>query len=147
MHQERTVVTAILTMDHYDSVFALWRGCEGMGLSDADSREGVDKYLQRNPEMSRVALDNDRVVGAVLVGHDGRRGSLNHLAVHADYRGRGIGRLLLAEALEVLRAAGIEKCHGLVYRNNLGGLAFWRAADWRVHEDISLISKNIAQER
>ncbi len=130
-------------MEHYEAVYALWCGCEGMGLTEADSREGTEKYLLRNPGMSRVALDGDRVVGAVLVGHDGRRGYLNHLAVSPDCRRRGVGAMLLTEALEVLRADGIGKCHGLVFKDNVNGLEFWRAADWHIHEEICLISKKL----
>lgn len=143
--QHESVVTAAMTMDLYDAVYALWSACEGMGLGEADSREGIGRYLLRNPGMSRVALDNGRVIGAILAGHDGRRGFLHHLAVDRAYRHRGIGHQLLGEALDALRATGIGKCHGLVYRNNLAGLAFWEAAGWRVRDDISLITTDIPQ--
>jgi hypothetical protein len=72
----------------YDTVLALWRSCEGIGLSDSDTREAIATYLARNPGLSLVATDADGViVGAVLGGHDGRRGYLHHLAVAPAHRG------------------------------------------------------------
>ena len=65
-----------MTIDDYDAVAALWQACPGVGLSDSDTREGVGRFIERNPGTSLVALDGDAVVGAVLCGHDGRRGDL-----------------------------------------------------------------------
>ena len=73
-----------LTIESYDAVLALWKQCEGVGLSDADSKEGIQRYLDRNPGMSFVATASGVVVGAVLAGHDGRRGYVHHLAVHQE---------------------------------------------------------------
>ncbi len=143
MDQNQGVVTAAFTMDHYEAVHALWSRCEGLGLGRADSKEGIARYLERNPGMSRVALDGGRIVGALLAGHDGRRGNLNHLAVDPAYRHQGIGRRLLAEALDKLAEAGIDRCHGQVFSNNADALRFWQAADWTVHEEITLISRHL----
>jgi N-acetylglutamate synthase len=74
------------SLDAYDAVLALWRQCEGIGLSQADSRENIQRYLERNPGMSFIATFNGTVVGAVLCGHDGRRGYIHHLAVHPSCR-------------------------------------------------------------
>jgi len=135
------IATVAFTLDHYDAVHALWSRCEGMGLGRADSREGIARYLERNPGMSRVALDGGRVIGALLAGHDGRRGNLNHLAVDPAYRHRGIGRRMLAEALERLREAGIDRCHGQVFSDNTRALEFWQTLGWTIHGEITLISK------
>ncbi|TLN13669.1 N-acetyltransferase, partial [bacterium] len=70
-----------MTIDDYDEIIELWKTTEGVGLSDADSRRGINLFLQRNPNLSVVARDEDKLVGAVLCGHDGRRGYLHHLAV------------------------------------------------------------------
>ena len=58
------------TMDFYDHVIDLWKKCEGIGLSGADSMEGIQEYLERNPGMSLIARDLDAVVGSILCGHD-----------------------------------------------------------------------------
>lgn len=128
----------------YASVHALWEACEGIGLhDDVDSRDGIARYLERNPGLSFVARDGDRIVGAVLAGHDGRRGYLHHLAVHPDARHRGLGRQLVAAALAALRAEGIAKCHIFVFRDNPAGRAFWESCGWHLRQDIDLLSISI----
>ena len=81
-----------MVMTDYEAVRPLWESCEGIGLNDADRPGALRRYLARNPGMSFVARDGDSVVGAVLCGHDGRRGYLNHLAVPPAYRRQGIAR-------------------------------------------------------
>ncbi len=143
MEQPSGITFEAFTMDAYDAVFGLWTACEGVGLSDADSRPNIERFLLRNPGMSFVARDGEVIIGAILAGHDGRRGYLHHLAVHPEYRRRGIGHLLFETALDALRAAGIKKCHGFVFRDNVRGLDFWRAVGWTVREDVRLISKDL----
>ena len=89
------IVIRSMTIDDYDEVYQLWESTEGLVLTDADSKPVVANYLDRNPDISQVALDGTRIVGAALCGHDGRRGLLHHLAVLADYRGKGIGRRIV----------------------------------------------------
>ncbi len=125
----------------YAAVHALWSACEGIGLhDDVDSQAGIIRYLERNPGLSFVGRDGERVVGAVLAGHDGRRGYLHHLAVHPAARRLGLGRELVAAALAALKAQGIGKCHIFVFRDNPEGRAFWESCGWRLREDIDLLS-------
>ncbi len=79
----------------YDAVMALWNETEHMLIREADSRENVTAYLDKNPNMSFVATVHSKVVGAVLAGTDGRRGYLQHLAVDEGYRGQRIGKTLV----------------------------------------------------
>jgi putative acetyltransferase len=130
-------------MDAYDRVLALWQQCEGVGLSEADSRASIQVYLDRNPGMSFIATDRGEVVGAVLCGHDGRRGYIHHLAVHPQARRRSVGRRLVDECLGALQRAGIQKCHIFVFNQNQDGIAFWKSVGWTLRGDISLISKSI----
>lgn len=134
------------TIDAYDQVFALWQQCEGVGLSDSDSREGIEAYLKRNPGLSFVAKENGKVVGAVLCGHDGRRGYINHLAVHVQWRRRAIGRRLVGKCLEALHRMGIQKCHIFVFKHNEDGFGFWKSLGWIPRGDLSLISKSTRPE-
>ena len=136
---------ASLTIAAYDDVLALWRQCEGIGLSEADSRESIQAYLQRNPGMSFLATAERAVVGAVLCGHDGRRGYIHHLAVHPRFRRRGIGRQLVDRCLRALQQAGIRKCHLFIFNRNRDGIAFWEDVGWTPRSDISVISKSIEQ--
>lgn len=132
-----------LTISSYDDVLALWQECEGVGLSSADSRENMEAYLSRNPGMSCIATNNGRTVGAVLAGHDGRRGYIHHLAVHPDYRRQGIGSKLVDYSLRVLAEAGIQKCHIFMFNTNEKGVEFWKSVGWTPRTDIGVISKNL----
>ena len=132
---------APLLRDSYEEIYALWRHSEGIGLSEADSREGIDAYLERNPGMSFVALADGKIVGAILSGHDGRRGYIHHLAVHRDYRRRRIGQRLVESSLQVLGNAGIRKSHIFIFQNNREGIAFWKSIGWTYRLDIGVISR------
>lgn len=116
----------------------LWRTCEGVGLSEGDTPERLADFLDRNPLMSSVALAEERLIGAVLAGHDGRRGFLYHLAVHPQFRGGGVARALVERAVSAFRAAGITKFHVMVFRHNAVGEAFWTHLGWRRRDDINV---------
>jgi putative acetyltransferase len=130
-----------LLMDSYEAVYALWRQSEGIGLSDADSRESIRSYLERNPGMSFVALADGKIVGAILSGHDGRRGYIYHLAVQREYQKQGIGQWLVDSSLQALGKAGIRKSHIFIFQNNREGIAFWKSIGWIHRLDIGVISR------
>jgi ribosomal protein S18 acetylase RimI-like enzyme len=132
-----------MTLEDYPQVLDLWNASPGMGLSAADSRERIDTYLQRNPRMSLVAHTGPAIVGAVLCGHDGRRGFIHHLAVAESHRHRGIGKSLVDECLKELRASGIDKCHIFVYASNEEALAFWKHSGWTQRHELIILSKDI----
>ncbi|MFB3885736.1 MAG: GNAT family N-acetyltransferase [Thermodesulfobacteriota bacterium] len=132
------------TIDLYEEVIALWQESEGIGLSEADSKEGIRFYLERNPGMSFVTKDQEgAILGAILCGHDGRRGYIHHLAVRQGFRRQGTGRRLVQECLSRLKAIGIQKCHIFIFPDNQNGIKFWMSMGWTFREDLRVISKNI----
>jgi ribosomal protein S18 acetylase RimI-like enzyme len=126
---------------------ALWKASDGIGLSSADSRDAISKYLARNPAMSFAAYDGAGLAGTVLCGHDGRRGYVHHLAVAAPYRRKGIGLRLVKASLAALRAEGIEKCHLFVFRENAAAQAFWTKVKWTERTDLVIFSAATGAER
>jgi len=138
------LVISPFTLDAYEKVMTLWKESEGIGLSGADSKENIRFYLERNPNMSLVAKESKgTLVGAVLCGHDGRRGYIHHLAVRSDCRRQGIGQKLVEECLSRLKAAGIQKCHLFILSHNMSGIEFWKNLSWTPRTDIGVISKDI----
>ena len=125
----------------YREVLSLWRSSEGIGLSGTDSREGLTSFLGRNPGLSFVARRMDVIVGAVLCGHDGRRGYVYHLVVEEAERRRGIGKKLMEHCLEGLRRQGIDKCHCFVFAENQAALNFWRSLGWDERVDLCVMSR------
>ncbi|HEX6748777.1 MAG TPA: GNAT family N-acetyltransferase [Longimicrobium sp.] len=134
---------APMTADDIPEALALWSASEGVGLRGADEPGELARYLARNPGLSIVAREDGRMVGAVLCGHDGRRGYLHHLAVAASHRRRGIGAALVERCLAGLRGDGIAKCHLMVYHHNQAGQAFWRRIGWHARDDLLIMSRNL----
>lgn len=141
-----TIEIREMQIGDYNAVIDLWRVTEGIGLSSADERSKIAAYLEHNPGLSFCAWEGETLVGAVLCGHDGRRGYLHHLAVAADCRGQGAGRRLVEACLEGLHRAEIEKCHLFVYRDNAPGIAFWERVGWRLRHDLQIMSVDIGAD-
>lgn len=129
--------------DDYPEIVELWKNTPGVGVSNADSEDGIRRFLLRNPGMSWCYKDGNRIVATSLCGHDGRRGYIYHTAVMPGYRGRGIGAMLVRKNLERLKAAGIDKCHIFVFHDNEIGQAFWSATGWTRRGDIVIYSHDI----
>ena len=114
-----------VTIEDYDLIYQLWISTEQSkrALNPVDdSREGIEKYLKRNPNTCFLAYDEiepDKVAGVILTGHDGRRGFIHHTCVSESCRGQGIGTALLNRCLEALKAEGIHKVALLVFRRLL----------------------------
>ncbi|MHC5034832.1 MAG: GNAT family N-acetyltransferase [Planctomycetota bacterium] len=132
-----------MTLSDYDEVAALWESAEGVGLSGSDSKQGVGAFLERNPGLSFVARAAGELVGAVMCGHDGRRGYVHHLAVAPTARRRGIGRALVDKCLAELRSIGIQRCHLLAFSTNLSGRHFWEAVGWVARDDLIVMSTDV----
>ena len=131
-----------MTAYDYGAVVSLWRGIPGIGLDDdSDSRPGITRYLKRNPGLSFVALAQGAIVGAVLSGHDGRRGYLHHLAVAATHRKLGIGKALTLRCLRALEKQGVPKCNIFLFRSNAKGRSFWKHNGWNLRPDLSVLQK------
>jgi len=152
VHQEiaKSFTIQEMTIRDYDETLALWQNCEGIGLSDADSREGITSFLAHNPGLAFVAREgashSGELIGAVLCGNDGRRGYIHHLAVSQSHRHQGLGRALVDRCLDALRQIGIQKCHIFVYRDNADAIAFWNMIGWTQRVEMAIMSRSIANE-
>lgn len=126
-----------LTIDDYDKMYALWLSCKGMGLNDTDdSRDGIRRFLDRNPDTCFGAYEADMLIGVILAGNDGRRGFIYHTAVSPEYRGNGVGTALVNAALEALGRLGITKTALVVFGKNEVGNAFWEKQGFTVRNDL-----------
>ncbi|MDX1520836.1 MAG: GNAT family N-acetyltransferase [Anaerolineae bacterium] len=129
-----------MTIEAYEPVVSLWRSADGVGLSQSDTREAISIFLDRNPGFSFVARDGESVIGAILCGHDGRRGYIYHLAVDEANRRRGVGRALVEQSLSALSWAGIDKCHLFVFNSNKTGQRFWQESGWTERDELTVFS-------
>ncbi len=135
-----------MTIADYERVYALWLSCAGMGLNDVDdSREGIERYLRRNPDTCFVAEEGSLLAGVILSGHDGRRGFIHHTAVSPDCRRRGIGEALVSAALNALRECGISKVALVVFGHNSSGNAFWERMGFTLRDDLAYRNKALVE--
>ena len=95
-----------LTIADYDRLIELW---ERAGLSyrprGRDTREKVGAEMTVSPQAYLGMFIDERLVAFVLATFYGRKGWINRLAVDPDFRGRGYGARMIAEAERVLRQA------------------------------------------
>ncbi|KXT85181.1 putative amino-acid acetyltransferase [Streptococcus sp. DD11] len=121
----------------YPALCQLWLSCAGMGLNNLDdSEEGIVRFLQRNPDTCLVAVEGDRLIGAILVGTDGCRAYIYHTAVAPDCRRRGIAKALVEQALEAVKSLGLHKVSLVVFEGNAAGNQFWEALGFGLREDL-----------
>ena len=138
-----------VVMDDYDGLYALWNSTEqsrrAMNPVD-DSREGIERYLKRNPTTCFLACAEDQIVGVILTGHDGRRAIVHHMCVHPDCRRQGIARTLVQMAEEALRKEGITKIFGLVFRDNDAANAFWEEQGFTLRTNLNYRNKSLNRD-
>ena len=112
MSKEYTI--RVMTLEDYDEVYALWMGIHGFGIRSIDE-----------------------IVGAILCGHDGRRGCLYHVCVHEDYRKNGIGKAMAVACMRALQKEKINKVSLIAFKSNELGNHFWKDAGWCFREDLN----------
>ena len=136
-----------MTENDYEGVKALWMTIHGFGIRSVDdSKEGVERFLKRNPTTSVVAVEEDRIVGAILCGHDGRRGCLYHVCVAESHRRHGIGKKMVVFCMEALKKEGINKVSLIAFTVNDLGNAFWNCMGWTKREDLNYYDFTLNEE-
>lgn len=136
-----------MTIEDYDQVYQLWKTIHGFGIrSIDDSREGVNRFLKRNPTTSVVAEEDGKIVGCILCGHDGRRGCFYHVCVEEQYRKHGIGRQMVVASMRALQAEGINKVSLIAFTKNDIGNAFWNRIGWTKREDLNYYDFTLNEE-
>ena len=127
-----------MTIEDYDEVYHLWKKIRGFGIRSVDdSREGIARFLRRNPTTSVVAVEDGRIVGSILCGHDGRRGCFYHVCVEEAYRRHGIGKAMVVRAMEALKAEEINKVCLIAFTQNDIGNAFCNRIGWTRRLDLN----------
>ena len=128
-----------MEIEDYDGVRKLWMSIHGFAIRSLDdSREGVERFLKRNPLTSTVAVsESGEIVGAILCGHDGRRGCLYHVCVREDCRRNGIGKDMVVFCMNALKDEGINKVSLIAFTKNDIGNAFCNCIGWTKRLDLN----------
>lgn len=145
------VILRPVTIDDYDDIYELWNDSEQSkrALNPVDdSREGIKRYLKRNPSTCFLAwgLDEEKTVGVILAGHDGRRGIIHHLCVKEEYRNTGIAAKLVKKAEKALKEEGISKVFCVVFTDNDAANAFWQRQGYTIRNNINYRNKSLNKD-
>ena len=135
-----------VTIEDYDEIYELWNSTEQSrrALNPVDdSREGIERYLKRNPNTCFAAIRDGKIIGVILTGHDGRRAIIHHLCVHPDCRRTGVAGRLVAVAEEALKKEGIQKIFGLVFKDNEAANAFWERQGYSLRTNLNYRNKSL----
>lgn len=127
-----------MKIEDYEEVHNLWMEIHGFGIrSIDDSKEGVERFIRRNPTTSMVAVADEKIIGSILCGHDGRRGCLYHVCVQENYRKHGIGQKMVEACLEALKKEKVNKVNLIAFQKNEVGNHFWKGLGWSFREDVN----------
>ena len=132
--------------EDYDAIYELWNSTEQSrrALNPVDdSREGIARYLARNPNTCFAAGREGKIIGVILTGHDGRRAIIHHLCVHPDCRRMGIAGDLVSRAEEALKKEGIQKIFGLVFKDNDAANDFWEQQGYSLRTNLNYRNKSL----
>jgi ribosomal protein S18 acetylase RimI-like enzyme len=128
----------------FSAACALWDASgPGVHLGQSDTPEEIEKKLQRDPDLFLVAEEDGKLIGTVIGGFDGRRGMIYHLAVSETQRGRGIGRALMTELENRLKAKGCIRAYLMVVKGNDQAARFYENLGWGVMTQVDTFAKNL----
>lgn len=137
----------VMQIEDYENVYKLWMTIDGFGIrSIDDSKSGVERFLKRNPTTSVVAEADGKIVGAILCGHDGRRGCFYHVCVQKEYRKHGIGKAMAVFCMKALQEEEINKVSLIAFQKNEGGNQFWKKVGWTFREDLNYYDFTLNEE-
>jgi ribosomal protein S18 acetylase RimI-like enzyme len=128
-----------MTMDDYAKVHELWMNIHKFGIrSIDDSKDGVQRFLMRNPDTSVVAVSNGELIGSILCGHDGRTASFYHVCVKEEFRNQGVGKTMVMHCMKALEKEKVSKISLVAFKDNEVGNSFWKEEGWQKREDLNL---------
>ncbi len=139
MKEELAFTLRPMKEEDYAEAHDLWMTIHGFGIrSIDDSKEGVSRFLKRNPGISVVAEAKGKIVGTILCGHDGRTGYFYHVCVQEEYRRHGIGKAMAIFCMRALQEEQVNKVSLIAFTGNAIGNKFWHESGWKMREDVNV---------
>ena len=136
-----------MDLSDVESSIDLWKNTKGLGLGNIDTVEHLSLHIKMNLKHNFIAFADNRIVGTVLGGYDGRRGYIYHLAVDENYRKRNIGRELMENCFRSFREINVEKCHMMEFKANRSAQDFNKTIGCTLRDDVVVFTKTLEQER
>ena len=134
-------------IEEYDILIELWEKAElPYRPLGRDSKENISKQLEQ-PNTSFLFVENDeKIVGSIIISHDGRKGWINRVAILPEYRNLGIASYLIDDAEKRLKKMGIDIVACLIEDWNLKSLKLFDKLDYIRHTDIIYFTKRESAE-
>lgn len=127
------------TMESYEDIVELWRK-SGISVGSTDTRDEIERMLQRNPNLFLIGKVDNKVIGVVMGGFDGRRGYVHHLAIDPDYQRRGFGTMIMDDLIKRFRKIGVHKVHLFIEKYNKELVEFYMNLGWEIRDDLIMMS-------
>ncbi|MCJ7650319.1 MAG: GNAT family N-acetyltransferase [Candidatus Lokiarchaeota archaeon] len=127
------------TMESYEDIVDLWRK-SGISVGSTDTKNEIERMLQRNPNLFLIGKIDNKVIGAVMGGFDGRRGYVHHLAIDPDYQRRGFGTMIIENLIKKFRKIGVHKVHLFIEKDNKELVEFYMNLGWEIRDDLIMMS-------
>jgi ribosomal protein S18 acetylase RimI-like enzyme len=125
-----------------DAVLALWKRAE-TGPSTTESADDLRWLLERDPDALLLADAESAIVGSLIAGWDGWRGTFYRLAVDPAHRRRGLATEMVRAGEERLRALGAKRLNAIVESEEADAMAFWASAGYELQSARSRFVKNL----
>lgn len=127
------------SMKFYKEVIELWRKT-GISVGSTDTKEELKRMVERNPHLFLIGKKDEKVIGAVMGGFDGRRGYVHHLAVHPNYQKKGYGKMIIDELMKRFRKMRVHKVHLFIEKYNKEVVKFYQNLGWDIRDDLIMMS-------
>ena len=124
--------------DEIEAILSLWKAA-GSGPSITDTPEHLKTLTEKSPDLFVVAQLDGRLAGTVIGGWDNWRGHIYRLAVHPDFRRRGVARALTGEIERRLQARGARRIYALAATKQEMGVKFWESLPYEKSKDVPYV--------
>ena len=135
----------VFRQDDFEEVITLWERCDLLRPWN-DPEMDIERKLNHDPELFLVAEVGGEVVGSVLGGYDGHRGSAYYLGVHPDYRGRGIANALISRLEKKLIARGCPKIQLMVREDNDTVIEMYKKLGYEI-QNVTSLGKRLIEDQ
>jgi len=126
-------------MEYYNDIISIWRKA-GVSVGSTDTKDEIKRILDKNPQLFLVGKIDQKIIGVVIGGFDGRRGYVHHLAVDPDYQKMGYGKIIMDELIARFRKMGVHKVHLFIEKYNKEVVNFYLNLGWEIRDDLIMMS-------
>lgn len=141
----KTMEIRVFRQEDFEEVITLWERCDLLRPWN-DPEMDIERKLHHDADLFLVAEVGGEIVGSLMGGYDGHRGSAYYLGVHPEFRGRGIANALLNRLEKKLIARGCPKIHIMVREENDMVIGLYEKLDYE-HQDTILLGKRLIEDQ